>query len=62
MKKDEMIFTVDSALLSELGEKLVGSSYIALLELIKNSKPFIDRLKNCLSSGTQLSKFYYAER
>ena len=37
MKKEEMIFTVDSALLSELGEKLVGSSYIALLELIKNA-------------------------
>ena len=37
MKNDEMIFTVDSALLSELGEKLVGSPYIALLELIKNA-------------------------
>ena len=36
MKRDEMTFTVDSALLSELGEKLVGSPYIALLELIKN--------------------------
>lgn len=30
-------FTVDSALLAELGERLVGKPYIALAELIKNS-------------------------
>lgn len=30
-------FTVDSALLKELGERLVGRQYIALAELIKNS-------------------------
>lgn len=30
-------FSVDSALLAELGERLVGKSYIALAELIKNS-------------------------
>ncbi|MDP2946784.1 MAG: ATP-binding protein [Nanoarchaeota archaeon] len=30
-------FTVDSALLEELGERLVGKPYIALAELIKNS-------------------------
>src|ERR1700722_13772533 len=30
-------FTVDSALLSELGEKLVESSHLALVELVKNS-------------------------
>lgn len=30
-------FEVDSALLSELGERLVGSVHVALLELIKNS-------------------------
>lgn len=30
-------FTVDSALLEELGERLVGEPYIALAELVKNS-------------------------
>jgi len=30
-------FTVDSALLAELGERLVGKPYIALAELVKNS-------------------------
>ena len=30
-------FTVDSALLQELGERLVGKPYIALAELVKNS-------------------------
>ena len=30
-------FTVDAALLSELGERLVGKPYIALGELVKNS-------------------------
>ena len=30
-------FTVDSALLSELGERLVGKPHIALAELVKNS-------------------------
>jgi len=30
-------FTVDSRLLEELGERLVGKSYIALAELVKNS-------------------------
>ena len=30
-------FTVDSALLSELGERLVGQPQIALAELVKNS-------------------------
>jgi len=33
----ELKFTVDSALLSELGEKLVQSVHIALVELIKNA-------------------------
>src|SRR5215472_3318917 len=33
----QLIFTVDSALLSELGEKLVESAHIALVELVKNS-------------------------
>lgn len=32
-----ILFTVDSALLRELGERLVGKSYIALAELVKNS-------------------------
>jgi hypothetical protein len=30
-------FTVDSALLRELGERLVGQPHVALAELIKNS-------------------------
>lgn len=34
---ENLTFTVDSALLSELGEKLVESVHIALVELIKNS-------------------------
>ena len=34
---DNLNFSVDSALLSELGEKLVESVHIALVELIKNS-------------------------
>jgi len=29
-------FTVDSALLKELGERLVGKPHIALAELVKN--------------------------
>lgn len=33
----EIPFTVDAQLLAELGERLVGRSYIALAELIKNS-------------------------
>lgn len=33
----EIKFTVDAALLSELGERLVGKPYVALSELIKNS-------------------------
>jgi signal transduction histidine kinase len=33
----EIEFSVDSALLQELGERLVGQSHIALAELIKNS-------------------------
>ncbi len=33
----ELTFTVDSALLSELGEKLVESPHIALVELVKNA-------------------------
>ena len=33
----ELTFTVDSALLNELGERLVESVHIALLELVKNS-------------------------
>lgn len=32
-----LCFTVDSALLRELGERLVGKSHIALAELVKNS-------------------------
>ena len=34
---DELNFEVDSALLSELGERLVGSVHVALLELVKNA-------------------------
>ncbi|MDB5357684.1 MAG: histidine kinase [Phycisphaerales bacterium] len=33
----ELSFTVDSALLSELGEKLVETAHIALVELVKNA-------------------------
>jgi signal transduction histidine kinase len=33
----ELTFTVDSALLSELGEKLVETAHIALVELVKNA-------------------------
>ena len=35
--KKEIYFTVDSELLRELGERLVGRQYIALAELVKNS-------------------------
>ncbi|MGV8867429.1 MAG: ATP-binding protein [Janthinobacterium svalbardensis] len=34
---DEFIFSVDSALLEELGEKLVSSVHVALSELVKNA-------------------------
>ena len=33
----EIYFTVDSSLIRELGERLVGKPYVALAELIKNS-------------------------
>jgi signal transduction histidine kinase len=33
----ELTFTVDSAMLSELGEKLVETAHIALVELVKNA-------------------------
>src|SRR5260370_10320076 len=33
----QLTFTVDSALLSELGEKLVETAHIALVELVKNA-------------------------
>lgn len=33
----ELTFTVDSALLSEPGEKLVEAAHIALVELVKNA-------------------------
>ena len=33
----EIFFTVDSSLIRELGERLVGKPYVALAELIKNS-------------------------
>jgi hypothetical protein len=33
----KLVFTVDSALLSELGEKLVETPHIALVELVKNA-------------------------
>lgn len=36
-RMETLLFTVDSALLSELGEKLVETVHIALLELVKNS-------------------------
>lgn len=35
--KGKMTFTVDSALLKELGERLVGRAHIALAELVKNA-------------------------
>jgi len=34
---EKLTFTVDSALLNELGERLVESAYTALIELVKNS-------------------------
>ncbi len=34
---EQLAFTVDTALLSELGEKLVESAHIALVELVKNA-------------------------
>src|SRR5437763_17080986 len=34
---EKLKFTVDSALLSELGEKLVETPHIALVELVKNA-------------------------
>ena len=34
---NELNFTVDSRLLQELGERLVGKHFVALAELIKNS-------------------------
>src|SRR3982751_194858 len=34
---EKLKFTVDSALLSELGEKLVETAHIALVELVKNA-------------------------
>jgi signal transduction histidine kinase len=37
MKKERLRFTVDSALLRELGEKLVETVHLALAELIKNA-------------------------
>lgn len=37
MNSQEFNFTVDSALLGELGERLVPADYIALSELVKNS-------------------------
>ena len=33
----ELTFTVDSALVSEPGEKLVETAHIALVELVKNA-------------------------
>ncbi len=36
-KMEEIQFTVDAALLRELGERLVGKPHIALAELVKNS-------------------------
>ncbi|MGH7450309.1 MAG: ATP-binding protein, partial [bacterium] len=37
MKEEYFSFTVDSALLNELGEKLVETVHLALLELVKNA-------------------------
>lgn len=37
VKSDQWHFTVDSALLRELGERLVGKPHVALAELVKNS-------------------------
>lgn len=37
IESDEWTFTVDSALLRELGERLVGKPHVALAELVKNS-------------------------
>jgi HSP90 family molecular chaperone len=37
MMMEKFLFTVDGALLSELGERLVESAHIALLELVKNA-------------------------
>lgn len=37
MSQQELKFTVDSALLRELGEKFVETVHLALSELVKNS-------------------------
>jgi DNA mismatch repair ATPase MutL len=37
MPKQILPFQVDSALLKELGERLIGKPHIALAELVKNS-------------------------
>jgi hypothetical protein len=37
LRVEKLRFSVDSALLSELGEKLVESVHLALLELVKNA-------------------------
>src|SRR5690242_8885256 len=34
---EQLSFSVDSALLSELGEKLVETAHVALVELVKNA-------------------------
>jgi HSP90 family molecular chaperone len=36
-RRETLSFTVDAALLAELGERLVGQPHIALAELIKNA-------------------------
>ena len=52
----QVYFTVDSELLRELGERLVGRQYIALAELVKNSfdadaSRVEIRIKNGLDTG-----------
>lgn len=47
-EQDKLFFSVDSALLRELGERLVGKAHIALAELIKNSYD-ADALTCCIN-------------
>lgn len=58
---EKLNFTVDSALLSELGERLVGSVDLALLELIKNAYD-ADATKVSISIIPEMGGDYYEIR
>jgi hypothetical protein len=53
---EELQFSVDSALLSELGEKLVGTVHVALVELIKNSNDADAQLVTILIKPSKKAK------